>query len=103
MIYVLAELGQLINHRAALLTYVMPPDGGTGIGSGVEVVGLDVQQFRLDGNRKLAKLHCGKTVLVEEDHIAPPFSRYRYDWHYSEPSLGRELHDLDGQLIDIGD
>jgi len=96
MICLLAELDQLITHRAALLSCVMPPDGGTGIGSGVEVVGLDVQQFRLDGNRKLTKLHGGKTVLVEEDQMAPPFSRYRYDRHYSEPPPGRELHDRDG-------
>jgi len=96
MTYVLAEPDQLITHRAALLTYVMPPDGSAPIGSGVEVPGLDVQQFRLGGNRKLAKLRGGKTVLVEEDQIAPPSSRYRYDRHYSEPSPGRELRDLDG-------
>jgi hypothetical protein len=95
MTYVLAEPDQLITHRAALLTYVMPPDGGTGIGPGVEVVGLDVQ-FRLDGNRKLTKLRGGKMVLVQEDQIAPSFSRYRHDRHYSEPSPGRELFDLDG-------
>jgi hypothetical protein len=96
MTYAPAEPDQLIAHRAVLLSYVMSPDGGTGIGSGVEVVGLDIQQFRLDGNRKLTKLHGGKAVLVEEDQIAPPVSRYRHDRHYSEPSPGRELRDLDG-------
>jgi hypothetical protein len=96
MIYVLAELDQLIPHRAALLTYVMPPDGDTGIGLGIEVLGLDVQQFRLGGNRKLAKLHGGKMVLIEENQIAASLFRYWCDWDYSEPSPRRELCDLDG-------